>query len=377
MKMPDEKDYAEERQHAIDTHYRRPRDMDYTSPPGHARNVIGVAIGPAMKDGKEETCLCFYVEKKVKEIDEPYRIPSPTIGRLKTDVTEARRFVSFDALGGPGSSIGFDYTAPNVDPVLRGTLGAIFQAGNRWYAVGANHVMAVNGRVPIGKPIMFRPPQKFIVNPNDYIFAVLADYVPLVPEGPDYNGYQPNIVDCAMALVDKPDRVTAQFPRYIVDPMRIIEPHAGMKVGLVDDSNGVSAGEVAQASARVRIDYRFGTFDFEDMVLIRGADGKRFANPGDSGALVLGWDQAQDKATAAPVAMIVGGSQNYTIACKISNVHKKLMEELAKEPPPDHRPENALELFLGTIPDAARKIGSELKEIELWLERKAKSKLQA
>ncbi len=246
--MPDE---VLARKRAIDEHYRRERDKTYKTTPGHARNVIGVAIGPRISRTPRppEQCVRFYVEKKIEPpgaVDRPFLIPEEIEG-MPTDVIPAGRFISFDPGAAPGAVIGIDYNAPNVDSALAGTLSAIVRLGGIPFVLGSNHVMAVNGRVPLGTRILFKPPEKFIVDPNDYVFARLTAYVPLRPEGPGYNPNEPNTVDCALAVVEKPDLVTGEFPRRIVDCDNPVEPVAGMTVE-TDDAKGT----IEQVGARVR-----------------------------------------------------------------------------------------------------------------------------
>jgi hypothetical protein len=310
--------------------------------------VIGVGIGPRIRNGEpvsDELCVRFYVEKKIRPleaIDQLYRIPEKLVGDVPTDVVEAGRFVSLGYHGAPGGSIGVDYDAPNIDPGMAGTLGAIVRVGGIYYALGSNHVIAVNGRVPIGQRVMFNPSGKFVVSPSEYIFARLSAYVYLRPEGPDYDSKKPNRVDCALAKVEHPDRVTGEAPDRIFDSSDLQEPKPGDLVGRVDESDKAT-GVIQEVEARVRIAYPFGTFDFDDMVLIGGYDNRPFANPGDSGALIV------NRETKKPTAMVVGGSQNFTVACKLSHVREELGKDLVerKQVNPEER---AFDLVLDKLP---------------------------
>lgn len=345
------------REEAIRKHYLRPRDTDYKTTPGQARNVIGVGVGPWNKPGTSvnERCVRFYVEKKIplEAVDKEFLIPKTLAGNFPTDVIEARRFVSFDHEVAPGASISVDYDAPNVPACLAGTLGAIVKVGNFWYLLGSNHIMAMNGRVPILKRIYFNPPESFVDNPDDYIFGRLAAWVPLRPEGPGYDPNQPNQVDCAVALVENADRVTGEFPGRIVDCADIVDPVPGDIVTRVDDIDK-AIGTVEEVGARVRIAYRFGTFDFDNMVLIKGIGGA-FASPGDSGALVV--------TKGKPTAMIVGGSQNYAIACKLSSIRDAVKRELPITLPDDHREDDSFELVLSRLDDHVHTIESSLQSL--------------
>ena len=145
-----------------------------TLPEGRlARNVIGVEIGDKIKNNKSlgYECVRFYVERKIEsekamENRHPNLLIPKKLGEVDTDVIETRPFVSFQSpaptsKARPGSLVGFNYDAPNVDATRSGTLGAFVKIGEKTYVLGANHVMAVNGRVPTGTPILFRPPGKF------------------------------------------------------------------------------------------------------------------------------------------------------------------------------------------------------------------------
>jgi hypothetical protein len=354
--MPTNDEFNNARQRAIGEHYLRARDTQYNTAPGQARNVVGVGIGRKLQGGNPaELSVRFYVERKIRPleaIDERFRIPSMFPGGIPSDVIETRRFMSFDSEVAPGANIGVDYSAPNVSSALGGTLTAIVKVGDIWYALGSNHVMAVNGRVPLLRRILFKPPQKFIDDPDKYIFARVAAWVPLRPEGPGYDPAQPNTVDCALAVIENPQGVTGAFPSKVVDHTDIADPEAGDEVIRVDDQEEVK-GTIEQVGARVRIAYGFGTFDFDDMVLIKGCTGP-FASPGDSGALVV--------KNGKPCAMIVGGSQNYAVACKLSNVRDGLKRELTATLPEYHAGEDNFELVLDRLDQHVQAIESSIKE---------------
>lgn len=303
--MPNENDCLKAKDQAIREHYLRPAG----DPPPPPRKVIGVGIAGTDPDGLS---LRLYVQRG----STPAPIPD-AYDNAPTTVIETRRFVSFASStyrvraapgvkAAPGATISLDSQQPNIDPNALGTLGAVVDFGDRRYILGSNHVMAVNGRVADDTRIIYRPPDRFIDDPRKYILAKMKAYVPLVP-GDDKR----NQVDCALAEVGQADRdkVVAEFPRKLVKYPDIVTPLRGMKVGRVDESDNAT-GVIEDAHLRVRIDYRFGTFDFDDMLLIKGDQGP-FAKPGDSGALVF--DAATNKATA----IVVGGSQEYTIACPL------------------------------------------------------------
>jgi hypothetical protein len=131
-------------------------------------------------------------------------------------------------------------------------------------------------------------------------------------------------VDGALAEVIDQQKIETGFPTgIVVTSGDIIPPKAGMKVVRVDvDRNEQAKGVIKCVGCKAQIDFRFGAFNFDDMVLIEGEDGA-FANPGDSGALIV------DQETNQVTAMVVGGSSKYAIACPLSTVYEKLKDALA------------------------------------------------
>jgi hypothetical protein len=304
-----------------------------------ARGAIGRAIaldiGPKVKDDMTkpdaETCLRFYVERKIdpmERIDKDYRADEEVYG-VPTDVIEIGRIVSFQA--GPGSSIGFDERElpSNVDPAASGTLGAVLAFGDQHYILGSNHAMAMNGRAT-GAQILFRP-ELLIDDPDKYIFATVSNHVHLNPD-------EPNRVDCALAKIPDKflDRVRAEFPKQIVTSADGVPPDRVTKVARVDESERAT-GKIVSLNAQPRFDFSFGSFEFENLIMIEGDDNDwnlPFAKPGDSGALVAGLYNDQNLATA----IVIGGSRrrlkngqwkSYTFACSFNDAVDALQKQVA------------------------------------------------
>src|SRR5262249_42527023 len=153
------------------------------------------------------------------------------------------------------------------------------------------HAMALNGRAR-GLQIQVRPPDRFINNPDEAVFATIFEYVPL-------DRSKLNQVDCALALIGDRDRIAAEFlPEGIVTSDEVVDPDPGMEVALVNQraqanqTKGV-IGEIVSVIAQPRFDFSFGSFDFENLVLIESKDERQpFAQPGDSGALVASGGKA-------------------------------------------------------------------------------------
>jgi hypothetical protein len=323
--------------------------------PRHAPGrVIGIGIGQIKADEPDKKSLHFFVERKMHKdyVHERFRIEKEYQG-VPTKVIETGRIVSFQ--GGPGSSIGFDERdldkRPNVDPAISGTLGAVVALGDSHYILGSNHAMAVNGRAT-GAQIVIRPPDRLINDPEAYIVARITDHVHLTQE-------RPNTLDCALAkIIDKsPALISAEFPRLyhvpgLKDGDRIvtspdgIDPHDEERVVRVDQIDA-PMGTIVSVGTRPRFDFSFGSFDFEDLVLIEGDDNKwnlPFAKPGDSGGLVAGFDKKSKEYRAT--AIVMGGSRrkvlengqwkgqwkSYTFACSyntaVAALQKKVLERL-------------------------------------------------
>ena len=324
---------------------------DHRTSPILAGNVIGIGIGPRIQRGRrlEEECVRFYVHRKIqrKEAVAPADRIKPQFGALRTDVIETRRVVSFCPKPAPGSSFGLAYQAPNVDPSLIGTVSAFVNIEGTYYALASNHAMTVNGRVPVGTEVQFRPPNQFVDGLDELIIACTTVHVPLSQSGINHS-------DCALAEVRDPDQIETQFPERIVSSAKLIDPQKGMYVNRVDDTEQAS-GVITDVNVRMKIDYRFGTFEFDDLILIEGVGGP-FARSGDSGAIVV--DRKTNKATA----LVVGGSRNYTLACPLSIALKELADALACqeaagegniEDPPKAPP--TIELLVGAPVDDRRK----------------------
>jgi hypothetical protein len=100
------------------------------------------------------------------------------------------------------------------------------------------------------------------------------------------------------------------------------------KIGAVTDYR---EGTIVDTAVDLYIDYSFGTFLFENQILIDGGkdpdgedDQKVFAAAGDSGSLVF---DSQKRATA----MIFAASGRYAVACPIDNVLSELGKKLNKK----------------------------------------------
>ena len=306
-------------------------------------NVVGIGIGKKVKDGEttETPCIRVYVVAKFDQQDAPLRkedlsedeaIPVQVPdSQVETDVIQVARFgrnlfapkTREDQAIEPGSAIRVQTTAPNVDSGFLGTLGGFVTDDNgNSYILRCNHVLAVNGRVfkdPRTKPVV--------------VSAGLAGTQPTIAE-PSPNGYielkrdAPNFADCAVARLVGAAGKPSGFQKSI-EPENV--------EGLVHKTGAVTGyrvGKIVDTAVDLYIDYSFGTFLFENQILIDGGqelDGtndaeKAFAAAGDSGSLVF---DSNEQATA----MIFAASGRYAVACPVDPVLAALGQELNKGKP--------------------------------------------
>lgn len=184
---------------------------DYSALP--SQNVTGVGIGPKLTGGvlTQELSVRIYVREK---------LPQNVVGRcalpthfdgIPTDVVVCGPMRACHAVKeaarvqqrpvAPGASIGFAHSSRRVG----GTLGAIVQRDGIQYYLSNNHVLAYEGKVPVGTPIVQPAMLDGGKAPEDQV-GELIEAVALTSGA--------NRVDAAIARVT--DAVTAQ-PFYGVE----------------------------------------------------------------------------------------------------------------------------------------------------------------
>lgn len=301
------------------------------------RNIVGIGVGKKTVNGEEKDCLRIYVVSKLDVCDLYPRDKVPSTFRAETsgvDVpTDVIQIGSFWRRGRlpktretrppsappspirpplrPGSRIRVKTSAPNVNEGFTGTLGAVVTDGTDRYVLSCNHVLRVNGRVPDAAHIVSAE----FVGTEDKI-AEPGVFVPL-----SYDGGNP--VDCAVALLPKGPsellpkgtrEVQAAFPGGLtLSSNGPITPVPNMKVTKVGATTHRTDGIVVDVHADLYVDYSFGTFLFEQQIMIEGGtDGYDFASGGDSGSIVV------DTETNQPTAMIFAASGSFAVACPLS-----------------------------------------------------------
>jgi hypothetical protein len=206
------------------------------------------------------------------------------VGVLKVATSLATPFVPailrcgpFEGLATPGSAIApLDTSRFNIPPVSAGTFGARVVAGSDQHLLSANHVLAHNGRTPLGTGI-FSPGPIDVVGGG----ARIADYSNCVRLTSGVN-----LVDCAWAKLNSAN-VIATPPA--TDRVTAVSATIGMPVAKPGRTSGPTTSHIRFPIWHGHVDFAFGTFYFMDQAATWDSAGTTlpFAVPGDSGSLVL------------------------------------------------------------------------------------------
>jgi hypothetical protein len=322
--------------------------------PNYFANIVGVGIGAKSVDGSATPTYCVrvYVVSKVdiEDLSPAAVVPSSFLD-VPTDVipvgllsqTGRRPFNSCERCGTaykdtakwlehrtvdcglqslkqtvnrttlhpPGSKIRVDTTSPNVNSSAVGTLGAVVTDDDgTQYMLGCNHTLAVNGRVPDGSEIVSA---EFIG--RDTPLAKRDKFIEL-------KGDAPNAEDCALAkLILEPQKnVDPKFPdkTYRLGSGAPAAAALNMKVQKLGAATGLTQGTVVDVDADLYVTFSFGTFRFENQVMIDGGANSVFATIGDSSSIVA---DMGDKPKAR--GMIYAASGQFAVACPLEGALTK------------------------------------------------------
>jgi hypothetical protein len=214
--------------------------------------------------------------------------------------------------GGPGSG----GNSGNIDPTSRferpvpigvstgnagecssGTIGARVTNGNSFFALGNNHVYALENSAQTNSEVL--QPGRYDTgcsyNPTDVI-GELFDYEPL-----DFSG-NPNTIDAAIAstTIDQLGNATPA-DGYGTPKSLPVEADLGDQVRKYGRTSGYTQGEVTGINASVRVGYGAGTALFVGQILVES--GKPFIKPGDSGSLLVTSDRS-------PTGLLFAGNRS-------------------------------------------------------------------
>jgi hypothetical protein len=288
-------------------------------------NVTGVGIGAKIIKSRktDRASVRFYVARKLpdKLVPKASRLPREIDG-IETDVVELGRLHAQPLStrlrhrpAKPGCSIGFATDDSQATLLMAGTFGAVVSRNGSKFILSNNHVLACENELPIGG-LICQPALLDHGNPSRDAIAKLSAFIPL-------SAAQQNSVDCAIAEILDPNSIRTPLMAK-VGKLASAEPipaGEGMTVKKIGRGSGYTVGEVFDVSATLTLDYELGTLAFVDQLLIRGTDGP-FSDNGDSGALIV------DIESKRAVGLLIGGSNDYTVANHIQDVLNALQVTL-------------------------------------------------
>lgn len=268
--------------------------------------VSGVGIKKKINPGNS---VRVYVESLTSEIAAalPQRIDG-----FPVDVVHSGKITLFERTGRyrpaqGGVSIGH----PSISA---GTLGAVvYDAATRRPLILSNsHVIA-----PFGKSA-FRDP---VLQPGAYDGGTYGDVLALLERWAPIYGGTSNLVDCAVAAPVNDYDVSSEIIGIGTPSGEIVEdPADGLEVQKSGRTTGVSSGTVLDTDATLNV---YITDDlpvkFSDQIVL-----SRMADPGDSGSLVVDMQRR-------PVGLLFAGSENLTLANKITNVMAALRVDFGRQ----------------------------------------------
>ena len=299
-------------QRAAIAKYLRPKHPDSrpdlrNADPRH--NVVGVGIARKRTKGRDGAVgITLYVRDKIaptqlKHWPARYRLPKKYLRRADR-CHGGRRTRIFDAGGEPvrpaNPGVMITVHQPNGMDQF-GTFGALVEDDSgRRYILSNNHVLANFDRNPLGTRV-FQPEFPFR-------FARLSVTVPI-------SASFPNDTDCALARLDSFADARGALPAP-PGPLTSAQPASvkhGTRVAKRGAVTGTTRGTVHSPALAVDL----GGFKFENLIQIEDDD-SAFCDHGDSGALVL------NRATRAPVALLMGRMGNFNFACSLDRVLARL-----------------------------------------------------
>jgi hypothetical protein len=269
-------------------------------------NVVGVAAGYKMKDGKltEEVCVVALVRNKVPaELLKPEQMVPTEVSGVATDVWEVGELRALQTRtekwrpAPPGVSIGhYRITA--------GTFGCVVRdiGNNQRLILSNNHVLADENEGEVGDPILQPGPADGGQAPGDTI-ATLLRYIPIQFDSDTGDGssclplkwlftllpfLKPNIaattnlVDAAVAAPLQDDMISDEILE-IGEVRGITSATLGMAVRKSGRTTGLTSGQITLIDATVQVTYSASrTARFENQILTSG-----MSQGGDSGSLLV------------------------------------------------------------------------------------------
>jgi hypothetical protein len=225
----------------------------------------------------------------------------------------------------PGCSVGF--REPNDDFVMAGTFGLLVKDAAGTYILSNNHVIAFENGIEMdgtrrtalkkGAPIF----QPGLLDGG----SIATDQIATLTRWIDLKANtQNNLVDGAIAELLKKSLATRDI-LFIGAPNGTAAAAKDMIVHKFGRTTSYTAGRVSSVFFDVTVPYEVGDVMFQDQIAIRGLDGTRFSDSGDSGSGIL------ERSTNKVVGLLFAGATNgsLTFANHIGDVLTKLKVKLA------------------------------------------------
>jgi hypothetical protein len=301
--------------------------MAAVSPAPH-HNVVGIGIDEKFTDDAPTgvRCLKFLVKAKfpASQLSSQFLLPSEVNG-LPTDVEEVGVLVPYAKLKAaratrraakpkkapaaampdprqkhrpaqPGCSVGF--RDPNDQFVMAGTFGLLVKDDEGRYVLSNNHVLANENALPAGAPI-YQPGLLDGGKPATDQIAELTRFATLTTAGV-------NQVDAAVARLVKANLAVRDI-LFIGPPNGTAAAAVDMTVHKFGRTTGYRAGRVSSVDFDLKIPYDIGVVKFQGQIAIRGLNGQRFSDQGDSGSAIL------VRETGMVIGLLFGGQTDGTL----------------------------------------------------------------
>ncbi len=311
-------------------------------------NVVGVAVGHKVTDGREtdEPCIVVLVKRKLPEGQlRPEDLVPRRLNNVSTDVVESGEIKALQLLdmqGKPrtarwrpapgGVSIG------HID-ITAGTLGCLVERHGEIFILSNNHVLANANLGKVGDPVLQPGPYDGGQLSSDRI-ATLEAFVPIRFEGQGSRargaatiarllgpvlravGLEAEVrsiakasfnrVDCAIARPMNPSDVSSEILQ-IGTPSGVGDAQMGMAIRKSGRTTGLRSDKVRGLEGTVRVDYGEGREAVFRGQILAGP----MSEGGDSGAAVLD-DQAN------VVGLLFAGSSSTTVINPVTDVLQAL-----------------------------------------------------
>ncbi|WP_280151687.1 hypothetical protein [Piscinibacter sp. XHJ-5] len=277
----------------------------------HQRNIVGVGISEKTTDDETtgELSLCFYVRRKTplsKVRGDMVVPPFVCVWGDRSYLTDVKEIgpcrLHHSAVTGLRSGASVSHAA-----TAAGTIGAIVQRNGMPCILSNAHVLARSGKARLGDPIL-APGTTDGGKLSTDLVARLVAFAPL-------DGFGENLVDAAVAeiLPDKARSIRFDIPG-VSAPRRIGKVRRGMQVMKTGKATQQTEAHVIDEHFRTLLPYPgLGLVRFVDQILCTS-----FADPGDSGALVV------DTASGHVVGLHFSGNDQVSICNPIGPVLQAL-----------------------------------------------------